>query len=95
MISAPEPHVVIGPEKLIRMAVEIANFFRNYPEERAVEGIATHINKFWTPEHARGIPGGQRRARTSPVTFFDGGAGEDQTQEIRISGKINILGRRR
>ncbi len=46
----PQPHVVIGPEKLIRMAVEITNFFRNYPEERAIEGIASHINKFWTPK---------------------------------------------
>ena len=44
-----ESHVVVGPEKLIRMAQEIANFFKMYPEARAIDGIATHINKFWTP----------------------------------------------
>jgi formate dehydrogenase subunit delta len=47
----PSPHpVLIGPEKLIRMAVEIADFFKSYPDERAAREIAEHINHFWTPK---------------------------------------------
>ena len=33
--------------KLIRMANQIATFFLSQPEEVRVEGVATHINKFW------------------------------------------------
>jgi formate dehydrogenase subunit delta len=36
--------------KLVRMAREIADYFHAYPEETAVKGIASHINKFWTPK---------------------------------------------
>jgi formate dehydrogenase subunit delta len=36
--------------KLIRMAQEIADYFHAYPQERAVESIASHINHFWTPK---------------------------------------------
>ncbi len=39
-----------GPEKLIRMAREIAEFFMAYPQERAAASIASHINRFWTPK---------------------------------------------
>jgi formate dehydrogenase subunit delta len=33
--------------KLIRMANQIATFFLSQPEDVRVEGVATHINKFW------------------------------------------------
>lgn len=33
---------------LARMSGQIADFFKAYPEQQAVEGIATHINKFWS-----------------------------------------------
>ncbi|MDI9849375.1 formate dehydrogenase subunit delta [Rhodoblastus sp. 17X3] len=36
--------------KLIHMAQEIADYFHAYPQERAVESIASHINHFWTPK---------------------------------------------
>jgi formate dehydrogenase subunit delta len=36
--------------KLLRMAREIADFFHAYPHDQAVESIAGHINKFWTPK---------------------------------------------
>jgi formate dehydrogenase subunit delta len=36
--------------KLIRMASEIAAYFHAYPEDKAVEAIASHINHFWTPK---------------------------------------------
>jgi len=36
--------------KLIRMAREIADYFRAYPQDKAVPAIAEHINHFWTPK---------------------------------------------
>jgi formate dehydrogenase subunit delta len=36
--------------KLLRMAREIADFFHAYPHDQAVESVAGHINKFWTPK---------------------------------------------
>lgn len=36
-------------EKLIRMANQIADFFRLYPEGQAVQGIRDHLMAFWTP----------------------------------------------
>ncbi|TNC10284.1 peptidase [Methylobacterium terricola] len=43
-MSAAHPH-----EKLVRMANQIATFFRSYPEDEAVAGIHKHITSFWTP----------------------------------------------
>lgn len=34
--------------KLARMAGQIADFFKAYPEEQAVGAIADHINQFWS-----------------------------------------------
>jgi formate dehydrogenase subunit delta len=36
-------------EKLVRMANQIAAFFRSYPQDEAVAGIHKHIVAFWTP----------------------------------------------
>ncbi|GAB6843101.1 formate dehydrogenase subunit delta [Methylorubrum rhodinum] len=36
-------------DKLVRMANQIAAFFRSYPEEEAVAGIHKHLVAFWTP----------------------------------------------
>ncbi len=33
--------------KIIRMANQIASFFETKSEDKAIEGIAEHINKFW------------------------------------------------
>jgi len=40
-------------EKLVRMANQIATFFLSQPEAVRVEGVATHINKFWEPRMRR------------------------------------------
>ncbi|MGO4407513.1 formate dehydrogenase subunit delta [Bosea sp. RAF48] len=34
--------------KLRRMAGQIADFFKAYPEEEAAASVADHINQFWT-----------------------------------------------
>ena len=36
-------------ESLVRMANQIADFFRNKPEDQAIAGTADHIRKFWDP----------------------------------------------
>ena len=36
-------------DKLTMMANQIAQFFRSYPHDEAVAGIASHIEAFWTP----------------------------------------------
>ncbi|GAN48216.1 formate dehydrogenase subunit delta [Methylobacterium radiotolerans] len=41
---------VTQADKLVRMANQIATFFRSYPEEEAVAGIQKHIKAFWTPK---------------------------------------------
>ncbi len=39
----------MGDEHLVKMANQIADFFRLKPEEQAVAGVADHIKKFWDP----------------------------------------------
>ena len=40
-------------EKLVRMANQIATFFKSQPEAVRIEGVANHINKFWEPRMRR------------------------------------------
>ncbi|NEU11590.1 formate dehydrogenase subunit delta [Methylobacterium sp. BTF04] len=42
-------------QKLVRMANQIATFFRSYPDDEAVAGIHKHIVAFWTPKMRRAI----------------------------------------
>ena len=37
------------PETLVRMANQIADFFKSQPEEDALKGAANHIRYFWDP----------------------------------------------
>ncbi|MHB2167897.1 formate dehydrogenase subunit delta [Alsobacter sp. R-9] len=34
-------------DRMVHMANQIAAFFRSYPHDTAVEGIAGHIRQFW------------------------------------------------
>lgn len=45
----------MSAEKLVRMANQIADFFRSQPEEAAVAGAAEHIRSFWNPVMRRQI----------------------------------------
>ena len=40
-------------DKLVYMANQIATFFASQPHQEGVEGVATHINKFWDPRMRR------------------------------------------
>ena len=39
----------MSAEKLIYMANQIGKFFAAQGDARAVDGIVTHLKKFWTP----------------------------------------------
>ncbi|MBM1171515.1 formate dehydrogenase subunit delta [Microvirga arabica] len=39
----------MSTEKLVRMANQIASFFRSYPDDQAIHGIHDHLVAFWTP----------------------------------------------
>ena len=57
----------MSPDKLVRMANQIATFFRSKPHDEALAGIADHINNFWEP-----------RMRSQLFAALDaGGAGLD------------------
>jgi formate dehydrogenase subunit delta len=48
----------MSPDKLVYMANQIGKFFATQEradEARAVEGIATHLRKFWDPRMRRDI----------------------------------------
>ena len=52
-MSHDEPHAAGPHAKLIRMANQIATFFRSKPHDEGVAGVAEHINKFWEPRMRR------------------------------------------
>jgi formate dehydrogenase subunit delta len=39
----------MSPEKMVRMANQIATFFKTQPGEDAPAKVAAHINDFWEP----------------------------------------------
>ena len=45
----------MSDDKLVRMANQIAAFFRSYPDEEAVAGVHDHIVAFWSPTMRRDI----------------------------------------
>jgi formate dehydrogenase subunit delta len=44
-------------DKLVRMANQVASYFRSYPDEDAAKGISDHIESFWTPTMRRTLQG--------------------------------------
>jgi formate dehydrogenase subunit delta len=52
-------------DKLVHMANQISDFYAAMPDQEAVESVATHLRRYWTPKMIREI-----------VAFADhGGAG--------------------
>lgn len=45
----------MNDDRLVMMANQIADFFASYPEAEGIEGVASHIKKFWDPRMRRGI----------------------------------------
>lgn len=40
-------------QDMVRMANQMADFFRPYGEAEAIDGIADHLRKFWDPRMRR------------------------------------------
>jgi formate dehydrogenase subunit delta len=57
----------MSPDKLVYMANQIGKFFADQGEEKAIAGIADHLEKFWDPRMRRAIL----------AHLADGGAGLD------------------
>ncbi len=43
----------MSPEKMIRMANQIATFFNSQPSEARADRVADHINDYWEPRMRR------------------------------------------
>lgn len=56
------------PEKLVKMANQIGDFFKSYPEATAIEGVREHIAKFWN-----------RKMRDELFAYLDAGHRDDVT----------------
>jgi formate dehydrogenase subunit delta len=41
--------------RLVKMANQMASYFKVFPEAQAITGLAEHINKFWDPRMRREI----------------------------------------
>jgi formate dehydrogenase subunit delta len=40
-------------DKLVHMANQIGDFYAAVPEHEAIEAVATHLSRFWTPKMIR------------------------------------------
>ncbi len=63
---------------LVRMTNQIADFYKPYPREEAVKGVAEHITMFWEP-----------RMRKKLREMLD--AGGEGLSEIALAGARSTL----
>jgi len=42
-------------DKLVHMANQIGDFYAAMPEQVAIEGVAVHLSRYWTPKMIREI----------------------------------------
>jgi len=67
-------------ENLVSMANQIGTFFSAYPDrQEALEGIATHIQKFWEP-----------RMRLLLINAVATGQAQDLTPLVRDAVQANL-----
>jgi formate dehydrogenase subunit delta len=43
----------MSPDKMIRMANQIATFFESKPHDEGLAGVVEHLNSFWEPRMRR------------------------------------------
>ena len=67
----------MAPDKLIRMANQIALFMESKPEAEGIDGLAAHINDFWEP-----------RMRKQFFELIDSGSAEFRPLVLKAAGKI-------
>lgn len=68
------------PAKLVKMANQIGDFFKSYPEATAVEGVREHIAKFWN-----------RKMRDEFFAHLDNG-GEKELQPVVAAAVKKLRG---
>ncbi len=66
---------------LIRMANQIAGFFKSYPEEEAVNEVANHLKSFWDP-----------RMLTSLIDIVERGRDRTQLDPVVIASAHRLSG---
>jgi formate dehydrogenase subunit delta len=66
------------PEKLVKMANQIGDFFASYPEETAIEGVREHLAKFWN-----------RKMRDELFAYLD--RGHERALSPRVAAAIAKL----
>jgi formate dehydrogenase subunit delta len=72
VMTEQAPHDHNGGARLVAMANDIGNYFRPQGREEAIAGIASHIERFWTP-----------RMRTKLNVFLaQGGGGAEHLDEL-------------
>lgn len=76
-MSPDETHRAGTLDKIVRMANQIATFFKSKPRAEGIEGIAEHINKFWDP-----------RMRTQLFELLDKGDSRLDEMVVVASEKI-------
>jgi formate dehydrogenase subunit delta len=54
-MSSPDSHHSSTTDKLVYMANQIGKFFSSQGGKGAVDGIATHLQKFWDPRMRKKI----------------------------------------
>src|SRR5262249_60798173 len=74
---AGRKNLTVEAHKLVKMANEIAAFFHAEPDQAvAIEGVASHLRRFWDPR--------MRRERVRGMEEHDG---EGVTERARAGGK--------
>jgi hypothetical protein len=67
----------MSPDKLVRMANQIATFFHSKPHDEAVAGVADHISNFWEPRMRAQLFDSAGRRRRGARSACDRGEGSD------------------
>jgi formate dehydrogenase subunit delta len=82
---------------LVRMANQIADFFKPYEQEEAVAGIQKHILRFWSPAMRRDLghhiaTHGGEGLRPDVITAYTRIAGPGENPIEKIAEGPDVLG---
>jgi formate dehydrogenase subunit delta len=67
----------MSPDKLVYMANQIGKFFAHQGEDKAVAGVADHLEKFWDP-----------RMRKAIIEYADNGSSGLQPAVLKAVQKL-------
>ena len=64
-------------DDIVRMANQIATFFKSYPHDEAVQGVYGHLHDFWEP-----------RMKTALKMYVAGGGAGLEPLVVEAAGKL-------